>query len=123
MKKRIFIALWLCITAGIYYFWSLKDIESNAKSEGSEIIKNGKALEIAKEEEEPLTIDSEKLPIKLKARIDAVLSQIEDMWDPNGTKVEEIGQKMDALEIALEENNGELAEKILAEMETILSEK
>lgn len=70
-----------------------------------------------------MTIDSEKLPIKLKARIDAVLSQIEDMWDPNGTKVEEIGQKMDALEIALEENNGELAEKILAEMETILSEK
>jgi hypothetical protein len=121
MKSKVFIVVWILISAGIYYFWSLRNIETETPT--AEIVKNEKPLEIAKTEETPLTIDSEKLPLKLKGRIDSVLSQIEDMWDPNGTKVKEIGERMDALEVALEENNPELAEKILSEMEVIISEK
>lgn len=120
MKKKIFFVVWIVATAGIFYFWSLRNVEEKTPVAETTI---EEAEEAPKEEETPPTVDSEKLPLKLKTRIDAVLSKIEDMWDPNGTKVVEIGEKMDALEVALEENKPELAEKILSEMEVILSEK
>lgn len=120
MKKKTFIIVWIIATAGIFYFWSLRNVEEATPAASSQA---QEATTAATEESTPLTIDSEKLPLELKSRIDSVLSKIEDMWDPNGTKVVEIGQKMDDLEVALEENKPELAEKILSEMEVILSEK
>ncbi|MFT6067771.1 MAG: hypothetical protein ACJAT2_001114 [Bacteriovoracaceae bacterium] len=120
MKKKVFIVIWIIATAGIFYFWSLRNVEDKAVAESEEI---EEVVQEESDDEPALTMDSEKLPVKLKSRIDAVLSQIEDMWDPNGTKVVEIGERMDALEVALEQNNAELAEKILSEMEVIISEK
>jgi hypothetical protein len=120
MKKKTFIAIWVLATAGIFYFWSLRNIEEAAPTPKTPVKETVSAPKV---ESTPLTIDSEKLPLKLKSRIDTVLSKIEDMWDPTGTKITLIGQKMDALEVALEANNAELAEKVLSEIEVVLSEK
>ncbi len=159
MKNKNFIVIWIIITAGIYYFWSLRNVEKKAElttskvleenivssetetskvdeespeSESSEASEENPEAEVVEEarpevpidlKDDPLSVDLDTLPPWLKGRINNVLSQIEGMWDPNGTKVIEIGKRMDALEVALEEDNTQQVQKILAEMEVIISEK
>lgn len=115
-KKKIFIAVWAVASAGLFYFY--KDSPRKQKPE------------VVKEEapaKEPVRLTgvegAEELPLKLKSRIDDVLARIEGMWDPTGRKLKEVGEKMESLEKALEENKPELAEKILSEIEIIVSEK
>lgn len=114
-KKKIFLAVWVVVTTALFYFFQP---ESEMKPETS-------VMAPVTSDEAPLNPNqgSEELPLKLKARIDKVLASIEGMWDPTGNKVKEVGEKMETLEKALEENNPKLAEKILSEIEVIISEK
>lgn len=125
-KKKIFLSVWVVVTAALFYFFGPSRQAEESPVEG-EVAQTEREVEaeaptVEVREEEQLNA-SDELPAKLKDRIDNVLSKIEDMWDPTGDKVKEVGEKMDALEVALEDNKPDLAEKILSEIETIVSEK
>lgn len=118
-NKKIFIAVWIVISTGLFYFFQNKEAPQ-VETEMAEEQSMAKVPEVpAKDSANP----QDELPAKLKGRIDTVLEKIEGMWDPTGSKVKEVGEKMEALEKALEENKPELAEKILSEIEVIVSEK
>ncbi len=116
-KKKIFIGVWVLVTAALFYFFG----PTSKPPVPGEVELEVEVVTPMPEQESVNPID--ELPAQLKSRIDNVLSRIEDMWDPTGRKVKDVGERMDALEKALEDNNSELAEKILTEIEVIVSEK
>lgn len=115
-RKSLFIA-WIFFTAALFYFW-----KTNRPVGDIPVVESTAPQMDAPVPNVPVPTNDE-LSAKLKGRIDSVLERIEGMWDPTGDKVKEVGVKMDSLESALEENNSKLAEKILTEIETIVSEK
>mgnify|MGYP000503969575 CR=1 FL=1 len=116
-KKKAFLAIWVVVTAALFYFFGPK---GEVKVPEEEELK----VTIVKEADKaPELNENDELPARLKGRVDNVLASIEGMWDPTGRKVKEVGEKMETLEKALEANNSELAEKILGEIEVIVSEK
>jgi len=118
-KKKIFLGVWVLVTAALFYFFG----PSSESPAPEEVELEVKVVTPKLEEGQEQVNSQDELPAKLKGRIDNVLGRIEDMWDPTGRKVKDVEERMTALEKALEENNPELAEKILSEIEVIVSEK
>lgn len=116
-KRKILFIIWIAFSAGLFYFWKAnRPVDQAPTVDSTTPQMDPPAANVPVPTNDQLSAD-------LKGRIDSVLERIEGMWDPTGSKVKEVGAKMDDLEKALEENKPKLAEKILSEIETIVSEK